>query len=236
MPRIHTIHGMFLLWLLSSPLAGADAQQTGTIRAGQSDSVGFQHVWREILTEADIEHTFIEAPGARKRRLFIEGNILLDCCAAPQWRTQPKEVAAQLWSDTFYITKEQFLFRKDKAFPVTTPQDLQKLRVATVRGFEYEDSQYFGLAVTGRDTKDTFRLLNAGRADVGIVSNIDFLMLADTVPGDFMLGPVRVQAPQKVRVHKSIGHLLEPINAAIRRLKTKGKITQILERKPAPQP
>lgn len=199
------------------------------IHAGQSDSVGFQTVWREILTEANINFRFTDAPRARKRRLFVQGRIKLDCCAAPIWRTRPEEIETQRWSETFYVTREQFLFRKDEAFPVASNEDLKKLRVATVRGFEYRDSSHFGVNVAGRDLPDTFRLLHARRADVGIISNVDFYALAHQFPGAYMLGPVRVRAPQKIRAHKDVAHLLPQINEAIRRLNDKGRIIAILE-------
>ncbi|MCJ9428039.1 substrate-binding periplasmic protein [Kordiimonas marina] len=199
------------------------------VRVGQSDSSGFHAVWSAILHAADIEPEFIDAPQERKRRLFTEGVILLDCCAAPLWRTRPDEVATQLWSDTFYVTREQFVFVRGKEPDVSTPAALRKLRVAVVRGFDYKDQAFFGLKVPGRDVEDVLTLLAAGRADVGIISNVDFHALMRRHPGPFVLGPVRVEAEQKIRVNKAAASLLPRINAAIRRMKAEGRIKALLE-------
>lgn len=226
------ICSLFSLLFLAGPPAAKALADTPVI-AGESDSVGFSTVWREIIREAGIDATMLEVPNERKRRLFIAGRIQLDCCAAPQWRMRPEEVEAQLWSRTFYITREHFLFNAGHPHKVETATDLQKLRVATVRGFEYEDQAYFGTNVAGVTIEDVFRLLAAGRADAGIVSNVDFYLLAPKLPGNFILGPVRVRAPQKIRVHKSASHLLPLIDNAIIRLKREGRIIAILEGMPA---
>jgi hypothetical protein len=209
------------------------AAQESVIAAGESDSEGFQTVWREILSEANIEARYIAVPSERKRRLFVRGKLLLDCCAAPIWRDRPQEIETQLWSETFYITGEHFLFSAGTIHDVSTPEKLTSLRVATVRGFQYQDRGFFGANVAGVDIEDVFRLVAAGRADVGIVSNVDFYLLAPQLPGNFALGPLRLEAPQKVRVHKSMAHLLPKINAAIQRLKARGRIKAILEGMPS---
>lgn len=226
------ICSLFLLLSLASPPAAKAIADTPII-AGESDSVGFSTVWREIIKEAGIDAAMLEVPNERKRRLFVAGRIQLDCCAAPQWRTRPEEVEAQLWSKTFYVTREHFLFKAGAPFNVATSADLQKLRVATVQGFEYEDQNHFGTEVAGITIEDVFRLLDAGRADIGIVSNVDFYLLAPKLSGNFILGPVRIRAPQKIRVHRSSSHLLPLIDDAIMRLKREGRIIAILEGMPA---
>jgi len=206
------------------------------VRVGQSDSSGFHAVWSAILRTADIEPEFIDAPQERKRRLFTEGVILLDCCAAPLWRTRPQEQATQLWSDTFYVTREQFVFVRGKERDVSTPAALGKLRVAVVRGFDYRDQDQFGLKVPGRNVEDVLTLLAAGRADVGIISNVDFNALMQRQPGPLVRGPVRVRAEQKIRVNKAAASLLPRINAAIHKLKAEGRITALLEGPAAGKP
>ncbi|NVJ99696.1 MAG: transporter substrate-binding domain-containing protein [Alphaproteobacteria bacterium] len=198
------------------------------IMAGRSDTTGFQIIWREILADAGIRAFFVEAPQQRKRRMFVSGNILLDCCAADFWRDQKEEQEVQLWSDPFFETKEQYVFAAGKVQSIEGPADLKKMRVAVVRGFSYVGSDQFGAIVQGRDTADILALLKAGRADVGILSNVDFHALTKDRPGEFELDGVRVLAPQRIRVHKTQAHLLEPINQAIANLKAQNRIAEVL--------
>lgn len=199
------------------------------LKVGESDSMGFRNAWHAILAEANIEPEFVSVPVERKRRMFVEGAILLDCCAAPIWRVRPAELETQRWSDTFYLTREQFVFLKGKARRIEEPEDLKALRVATVGGFDYQDRAFFGVEVPGRNIEDVLKLLKAERADVGIISNVDFLALSQAMPDSFELGEVRVRAQQKVRVHKSVEHLLPRINAAITRLNSDGRLIEFLE-------
>ena len=199
------------------------------LTVGQSDSVGFHAAWRAILEEAGIDATFISVPPERKRRLFVEGAILLDCCAAPIWRVRPQEVAVQRWSETFYLTREQYVFLKGQVVDIADQEMLATMRVATVAGFEYQDRAYFGVEVPGRNLGDVLKLLFAGRADVGIISNVDFIALTKATPDRFELGGVRVRAQQKVRVHRMVDYLLPRINDAITRLNSDGRLIELLE-------
>jgi ABC-type amino acid transport substrate-binding protein len=199
------------------------------LKVGESDSVGFRNAWHAILAEANIEPEFVDVPAERKRRMFVEGTIVLDCCAAPIWRVRPAEVAVQRWSDTFYLTREQFVFLRGKRRDISEPEDLRALRIATVGGFDYQDRAFFGTEVSGRNIADVLKLLKAERADVGIISNVDFLALNQAMPDSFELGEVRVRAQQKVRLHKSVEHLLPRINAAITRLNSDGRLIELLE-------
>ena len=213
--------------------AASAAEGPITLKVGQSDSEGFQAAWRAILTEADIAPEFVEVPVERKRRLFAEGAIVLDCCAASMWRRRAGEIAVQHWSDTFYLTREQFVFPEGHRKAIDQPEDLLALRVATVAGFDYQDRSFFGIEVPGRNMEEVLRLIAAGRADVGIISNVDFLSVRQKVPGKFVLGDVRVRAQQKVRVHHSVAYLLPRINAAITRLNQQGRLIELLENPPA---
>lgn len=206
-----------------------------TLKVGQSDSEGFEAAWRAILLEAGITPEFVDVPVERKRRLFAEGAIVLDCCAAPMWRMRAEEMAVQRWSDTFYLTREQFVFPEGRMKEIDQPEDLLALRVATIAGFDYQDRSFFGVEVPGRNMEEVLKLIAAGRADVGIISNVDFLSVSHKVPAKFVLGDVRVRAQQKVRVHQSVAYLLPRINAAITRLNQEGRLIELLEKQHAPE-
>ncbi|WP_420429922.1 substrate-binding periplasmic protein [Kordiimonas sp.] len=207
----------------------AKPQKTVEVKVSESSSPGFQLAWRAILQEANIRPEFVDMPEERKRRMFTNGEIMLDCCTAPMWRVRPEEVNAQLWSDTFYLTREQYVFRAGEVREIVKPEDLLQLRVAVVTGFEYEDRPFFGVAVEGRDLSDVLKLLAADRADVGIISNVDFYTMTKDQPDTFELGGIRIRAQQKIRVHRAQAHLLPRINAAITRLNRDGILVELLE-------
>lgn len=118
---------------------------------------------------------------------------------------------------------------------IDQPEDLLALRVATIAGFDYQDRSFFGVEVPGRNMEEVLKLIAAGRADVGIISNVDFLSVSHKVPAKFVLGDVRVRAQQKVRVHQSVAYLLPRINAAITRLNQEGRLIELLEKQHAPE-
>lgn len=89
--------------------------------------------------------------------------------------------------------------------------------------------RFFGVAVEGRDLSDVLKLLAADRADVGIISNVDFYTMTKDQPDTFELGGIRIRAQQKIRVHRTQAHLLPRINAAITRLNRDGILVELLE-------
>lgn len=220
---------------IAALLKGLDRDQAGhgvyhgVLQVGRSDTRGTQSMWREILAEAGIRAVFVNAPQQRKRRMFASGRILLDCCASPIWRKRPEEVAVQLWSDTFYVSREIWVFRRGRPLPVETKEDLAALRVAIVRGFDFYDAAQFADRVPGRDIQDTLRLLAVGRADAGILGDLDYDVRIGPESTLFEKGPLRVEAELKIRVHKKVAQLLPRINAAIRRLKERGRLDAIIE-------
>jgi ABC-type amino acid transport substrate-binding protein len=203
-------------------------EYVGVLMVGRSDTMGTQRMWREILAETGVKAVFVNAPQARKRRMFASGRILLDCCAAPIWRTRDEEVAVQSWSDVFYTSREIWVFRKGETFPVATAEDRGKLRVAAVQGFDFHDQESFGIRVPGQDIDDTLRLLAAGRADAAILGALDYDVRIGANSTLFEQGPVRVEVGLSVRAHKNVVHLLPQINAAIARLRESGRIKEII--------
>ncbi|MFC4349365.1 substrate-binding periplasmic protein [Kordiimonas lipolytica] len=204
-------------------------EYAGVLMVGRSDTIGTQRMWREILAEAGIKAVFVNAPQARKRRMFASGRVLLDCCAAPIWRMRDEEVAVQSWSDVFYMSREVWVFRKGEAVPVATPEDRSRLRVAAVQGFDFHDQESFGIRVPGQDIDDTLRLLAAGRADAAILGSLDYEVRIGKDSDVFERGPVRVEVGLSVRAHRNAAHLLPRINEAIARLKAEGRIEEIVQ-------
>ena len=200
------------------------------VPAGQADTQGFELVWHAILEEAGINAQFINVPHARKRRLFVEGLIVVDCCVVPIWRSRPEEKAVQLFSDVFYEAKEHYVFPSGFDTNINAPGDLRNMRVAVIRGYDYHYSAFFGETLSTSNVAAQMDLLEARRAHVAIISDVDFRRQMFLKPRDLVLGGVNLTSGLRIRVHQSQQHLLPHINDAIARLKTAGKIEELIQR------
>ena len=199
------------------------------VPAGQADSEGFSLAWTAILQEAGIKAQIIKAPHARKRRLFVKGLILVDCCVVPIWRARPEEKAVQLFSDVFYEAKEHYIFPRGFEKNISSPGDLRSMTVAVIRGYDYHLSAFFGKTLSVSDVAAQMDLLEAGRVHVAIISGIDFHRQMFLRPRELVLGGVNLTSGLRIRVHKSHAYLLPRINQAIANLQSYGKIEALIQ-------
>jgi ABC-type amino acid transport substrate-binding protein len=117
----------------ASPILYADDGGQEIIRAGQAGSKGFRDLWHKVLKESGLKVAMIDAPQQRKRMMFANAMIVLDCCSTPEWRILPEEQAVQLFSAPLYETRERYVFKKGNVQEIPTFDDLKKYRVAAVR-------------------------------------------------------------------------------------------------------
>ena len=199
------------------------------VPAGQADSEGFSLAWIAILQEAGINAQIIKAPHARKRRLFVKGLILVDCCVVPIWRSRPEEKVVQLFSDVFYEAKEYYIFPRGIEGKTISRGDLRSMTVAVIRGYDYHLSAFFGGSLAVSDVAAQMDLLEAGRVHVAIISGIDFRRQMFLKPRDLVMGGVNLTSGLRIRVHKSHAYLLPRINKAIANLQSSGKIKELIQ-------
>lgn len=194
-----------------------------------ADSPALSRVWHGILNEAGLNTMVVAVPQGRRRRLFVDGFILLDCCAVPAFRDRPEEQAVQLFSDSFYEVKEHYVFRRGEAVPITDPEQLRNYRFAGVRGFEYGFSNYLSTRIDGRSVDDVLTLIHKGRANIGTINDRDFAKLMAENPRDVELGEIIFTSGLRIRLHKSRSDLLPRINAAIARLNADNRMKKMVE-------
>jgi len=194
---------------------------------GFTDAFAVEDLWSAIIKEAGITVERLEGSisAARRRRMFLDGLIMLDCCMIPAWRNTDEENAAQIWSDVFYQSEEVFIFPRGKIVPITQSEDLRALRVAVIRGFTYKREAFFGVPIPAVDVEGILSLLEAGRAQVAIVSKADFQARMEAQPRALEIGAVESSNGLRIRVHKTRADLLPRINAAIAKLKIQGVLT-----------
>ena len=213
-------------------LAGQAAQAEkgeAPLLVGLSDSFGIEAAWKAITVEAGIQVVPRELSHARRRRMFIDGFILLDCCVMPEWRDTPEENAIQLFTDVFYRSEEVYVFRSGTAVPINEPADLRALNVAVIRGFTYENSDYFGTEIPSVNIDSLFTLVESGRADVAIVSKVDFLHHTAKRHLKLEIGGTESVVDLRIRVHKSRADLIPRLNTAMAKLKRMGVLKKLIE-------
>ncbi|SDD36257.1 substrate-binding periplasmic protein [Kordiimonas lacus] len=194
---------------------------------GDADTLALRSVWRLVLAESGIPHRIVEMPGARKRRMFVEGGVVLDCCVVPDWRNNPDEIQVQLFSDVLYESVERYVFHEKTPLNISEATDLANFNVAVVRGFD--PPLAYRSIIPGRNIGDVLNLVASGRAQVAMINIHDFRMQMETKHRPLVLGPVSEIAPLRVRVHRSRQELIPIINAAIARLRETGTITLMLD-------
>ncbi len=193
-----------------------------------ADSPALSRVWHGILNEAGLNTIVVAAQQGRRRRLFVDGFILLDCCAVPAFRDRAEEQAIQLFSDSFYEAREHYVFRRGETVPITDPEQLRNYSFAGVRGFEYSFSNYLSTRIDGRSVDDVLILIHKGRANLGTINDRDFAKLMAENPHDVELGEIIFTSDLRIRLHKSRSDLLPRINAEIERLNADNRLKKMV--------
>lgn len=231
---------LFGIFVLSAPVAGfqesRSAKASEKIIVGQTDSIEFDAIYEAILKEADIDYEMMVVPSARKRRMFVEGKIVIDCCAAVAWRQKPEEIAVQLHSKTFIQSAEHYFYHADSDITVSDHKDLKNFRLSIVRSYVYRGDRYFKNVVPANDIAQMMTLVSLKRAELGIINPYDFQRRMEKHPMPLRLGGQHEASSLTIRVHKSRAELLPRINAVIDRYLAEGLIDDKLRQAGAPFP
>jgi len=204
------------------------AQGAEVVLVGQEKSVEFNKIYELILKDAGIQYEILVVPMGRKRRMFVEGKILIDCCTVPEWRSRPEEIANQTHSVPFYNSAEQYVFHKDKPIQIVSRKDLKNYRLSIVRGYFYRNERYFGEVIGAENTEQMIRLVAHKRVEIGIINPFDFKRLQMEAPLPLRLDGVHEISPLSIRVHKNRPDLLERINGVIEQYLARGYVEEIL--------
>jgi ABC-type amino acid transport substrate-binding protein len=178
-------------------------------------------------------------PPLRAQKHFREAVVQLECCVSMAWRSAPEQLEVSLWSEPVLNTEEVLIFPPGRSFPFSRLQDLQGRVISTVRGYGYAGVQYF----TRSDSPNSIAQLNSvarGRAEAGIIDRLELASLLAShpeiraLPAAVELGPVVSRSELRMRLHHSRADLLEPLNAAIGRLREDGTLATIVQRYAVP--
>ncbi len=216
-----------LVWaalIATTPAVAAEDR----VLASRLEASVFRDVWHAILDEAGIKIELVEIPGHEdRRRRFVEGELLLDCCSVKAWRDREEEVAVQLWSRPIFYTVDHLVLQDGRTYDLPDPTQLQAFKVAVVRGFSYQGAEAFGPTVVTATIEQALDVVASGRADLTIVNSQEFQRLQKINRRPLILGAEHNELILRARVHKSRPDLLVQINEAIKQLQASGRIAQL---------
>ncbi|MCJ9428042.1 substrate-binding periplasmic protein [Kordiimonas marina] len=195
---------------------------------GDDDLSAYSPAWHAILKEAGIDAQFITAQQAERRRLFVAGRLVADCCTIPEWRQRPEEQATQLYTNPFFYAVDHIVFKAGDPSPPTSGPDLRTRRVATVTGFDYVGGDNFGTRVETESMNAALAAVAEGRADAVIVNVQEFMRLQRMEHRPLTLGREYHRVNLRARVHKDYPQLVPRLNAAIVRLRRAGKVEALV--------
>ena len=194
------------------------------------DTPGFSKAWKTVISKAGIvvdkvyvRHTL------DYRKLFREGKISMECCMAEEWRQDPLDISQQIFSDTFYVSEERFIFRKGEVVPITSTEQIHNMRFATVHGFNYTFPLDPQMTVEANSIKEVLSLLHNNQADVALTNKALFLNITREEGFNLEYGGIKSTVDIKVRVHKSRADLLPTLNASIAKLRKDDYLKNIIE-------
>ncbi|MFC4349367.1 substrate-binding periplasmic protein [Kordiimonas lipolytica] len=217
-----------LLVAVAGTSVGAASGADEPVRAGRTYTSGLGPVWEAIVAEAGIDVSYASLPPKRKRRSFVDGYLVLDCCHPKIYRDTPEERATHLFSDPIYYARAHYVFRKGEVVPINKPADLEPYRVAGIRGFDYRWQDHFGVRLDGRDHRDVLNLVTKNRADIGIITGLQYRIEQATNPLPLELGGISAEGYLHASVHVSRPDLLPRINAAIAAMKADERLNMLL--------
>lgn len=208
-----------IIGFASSLVLMSGAVSADPVPAAGGDSPLFREMFAAILENTGLETNLIAAPPERRRRMFAQGRVVLDCCATEAWRQREEELAVQLWSTPFFVNRDRFVVHEESTIIITKPEDLKQYRVAVVHGFDYAHSSHFGMSVPGRGWDAVLQLIEKKRADIGIIGEVVFNESQLTKRRALRMIEVAEEQALSIRVHRSRADLLPVINQSIMNLK-----------------
>jgi hypothetical protein len=184
--------------------------------------------FKEILKGSKIKYELLPVPKSRTRQHFWEGRTMFSCCENPSWRSYPKEIEVQLFSNPFLELKEFLVTKKDSNIKV---KNLSDVHVALFRGYSYKGDSTFGKVTYLKEMEKMVKFVELDRAEATIVTEHFFLTYLKNNPKS-QLKASEVFSVDKIhiRVHKSRKEFLPVINKEILKLKKKGFFKEVVKR------
>ena len=185
---------------------------------------------REVGRRIGVDIT-TEVVGATERRKgFVQGKYVIECCIIEVWRTRPEEIAVQLFSDPVLRIQDIFIFPPQKAFPIPNMNALKDKEVGTIHGYSYQGEENFGSRIDHESALPLLDSISQGRVDVGIFQRRAAAFHSRQRNLNLTFGPLHHEVQASIRLHKSKAQFLRAINEAIKAMEKDGTFKSLSDK------
>lgn len=181
-----------------------------------------------VATEIGTTVRFEDHSIKEGRLAFERGDVSVDCCLNSVWFPRKESKDVQLFSEPLFRIMEVWVFPKGKDFHVSGPQDLKDKTVIGIKGFNYPGENQFGTRIDGGSPREVLDMLLAGKGDVAILERHVASYMINREKRDAVFGNLYYAVDVAIRLHKSLAGQLPAINKAIEKLKSEGRIEEII--------
>lgn len=210
-----TLLGAFTFASILLHSSSAIAQDT--VVAAMQESPLYETIFREIMAKTNLRTTFLIAPPKRVREMFVDGEINIECCIAPQWRTSEDEENSQIFSKPILISSERYILPKPhRSSAQIGPVNQPLLKQAVVFGFSYRHSPPGENIIVSYSVEKALHLVARGRADYTLLDELEFLGRMRLKPKPLHVGTETAELDLRIRIHNGSKWMLPIINDSIR--------------------
>lgn len=183
---------------------------------------------KATLKEANISGRQVELPPKRTILALSNGELDFDV-SSPSWFVDGKIPDGFVISEGLLEISEFIVTLPQNASKYRFPVDIKGKQIGTVRGYYYNNDRVFN-RVDFISEKKLIQALTKGRIEAVIMGDLPAYHWAKKTNIDIVLGPVNSKGDLHIRFREKHAYLIPKINQAITRLKSKGKVSEILSR------
>ncbi len=213
-------------FLISAPLFADDDE--ARLKVGVFGESVFKPAWEAVIKDVGLDVEYISSRSAKRRKLFVEDKLDMDCCSIVEWRTRPLEMEKQIYTIPFFVSTQIIIQHKDAQIKYDKPSDLRQYRVAILNDHTQIHQEYFGSTISAANFEGLFKLIADGQADISMINEQEFLFQKAKYDWPVVRGKVYHQLLMRARLHKRNKHLLPMINRSIAKLKKNGTIDVLI--------
>lgn len=188
----------------------------------------FRTTWIAIIEEAGIKANYFKYDFIKRNKMFLRGDLVLECCSIPKWHDSKEEQEVQLYTESFFSTYEHLIHNKDKKIEILNLEEVAKYKISMVKGFNHKGDHLFKDVQYFETITESLKAVDDGLADIAFVNNQEFGKFQRHHPNNLTLGIVWEHIPFAIRVRKNEAHLLPRLNTAIRKLRNNGTIIRLV--------
>lgn len=207
-----------------------DSNRPPLIYVGEHYSGIYAEIFKAVLTRAGLSFNFQPTPNSRRRLLFEEGEVIIDCCANPEWRQRPLEKKYQLFTLPIDESADHYIFNRAKQLDVNAYSDLKAHVVGVIRGFSYSGSELFGHTVEVKTEEQLLEMVNLKRVDLAIMNKHVAEYYIKKKQLNLAIGPLHEKKTLHIRLHKSNAELLPKLNKIIKELVDSGERERLIKK------